>query len=465
MKRKPSTWLTDAVSALLVRAVGIVLVFVSTTILARNLGPTEYGTYSAAFGFAMLLATLAPLGTDRILSQTLACTIKRDSTDHKAPGFSDSARAIAAVYQCTIISIGFLLSLLMGFSLLSSLAGLSSEWTATTLAAAVILVPLTLSYLRQWTAMPLVGTSRAMLAEQTLLPGVMILVVLISSVSDWKFSALNIAAIYAVSSALIFAGSISFGRLRDLHMTALKLASSISHHDVFDMLRRGLPLVAVSIGAVASQSTLPMAIAVGCGFENAACFALAIPFATLPAVPLGVLGLSLIPQCARLHASSEHSQANHCVRSAATLTFWSAFVIGGGILLVSPQLTQILGPQYRDAVLVMPVLLIATLIDCLTGPTVPVMQTMGLQHFYARAFFGHWPVQLILVITFGGTWGLMGAAVGYLVSRALWNLLIVIQIYRFPGLLMLPYLNPLQAFAEQNSLLPSLSVSAKARTA
>jgi O-antigen/teichoic acid export membrane protein len=450
----------------LVRAVGIVLVFVSTTMLARFLGPAEYGTYSAALGLAMLLATMAPLGTDRILSQTLARTIKNDSSNPQGSTTDDSAKAIAVAYRCTIMSIGVLLTVLMAFVLFGTLTGMSSAWNATALSAAVILVPLTLSYLRQWIAMPIVGTSRAMLVEQTLLPSAVILVVVISKISGWRFSALSIAAIYGTGSALIFAGSISLGRLRELHAVALKLASGVTRDDVSSMIRRGLPLVAVSIGAVASQSTLPMAIAAGSGFENAACFALAMPYATLPAVPLGVLGLSLIPQCARLHATGEISQANHCVRSAATLTFWSAFVIALGIWLISPHLTQILGPQYHAVAEVMPVLLLAVLIDCLTGPTVPVMQTMGLQRFYAKAFFGHWPLQIILVIAVGGTWGLMGAAAGYLISRAIWNLLIVVQIHRFPGLLMLPYLNPLHALAaDQTSLIPGLGVSAKARTA
>ncbi len=467
MKWKPSAWLSDALNALLVRAVGIVLVFVSTTMLARFLGPAEYGTYSAALGLAMLLATLAPLGTDRILSQTLACTDKNASSDRLRTEPDDSAKAIAVAYRCTIMSIGVLLTLLMTFMLFGSFAGVSSEWMATVLSAATILAPLTLSYLRQWTAMPIIGTSRAMLAEQTLLPAGVILVVLISNILGWRFSALSMAAIYATGSGFIFAGSISSGRLRDLHGAAFKLAFSVSREEIFVFLRRGLPLVAVSIGAVASQSTLPMAIAAGCGFENAACFALAIPYAALPAVPLGVLGLSLIPRCARLYASGELSEANHCVRSAATLTFWTAFVVAAGVWLMSPQLTQVLGPQYHSVVDVMPVLLIATLIDCLTGPTVPVMQTMGLQHFYARAFIGHWPLQLILVVILGGFWGLTGAAAGYLVSRSLWNLLIVIQIYRSPGLLMLPYLNPLQAFVtDHSSLLSDLSVvAAKARTA
>jgi O-antigen/teichoic acid export membrane protein len=466
VKWKPSAWLSDALSALLVRAVGIVLVFVSTTMLARFLGPAEYGTYSAALGLAMLLATLAPLGTDRILSQTLACTIKSDSSDQLGRANVDSAKAIAVAYRCTMMSVGVLLLLLMAFAFFGSFAQASTAWITTALSAAIILVPLTLSYLRQWIAMPVIGTSRAMLAEQTLLPAAVISAVVISNISDLRFSALGMAAMYATGSALIFAGSISFGRLRDLHWVALKSASDVSRKEMFSMLRRGLPLVTVSIGAVASQSTLPMAIAAGCGFENAACFALAIPYATLPAVPLGVLGLSLIPQCARLYASGEIARANHCVRSAATLTFWSAFVIAGGILLISPQLTQILGPQYQNVVEVIPVLLLAVLIDCLTGPTVPVMQTMGLQGFYAKVFFGHWPLQIILVIAPGGTWGLMGAAAGYLLSRAIWNLLIVIRIHRYPGLLMLPYLNPLHAFVtDDSSLLSELSVSAKARTA
>ena len=466
MKWKPSAWLSDALSALLVRAVGIVLVFVSSTMLARFLEPAEYGTYSAALGLAMLLATLAPLGTDRILSQTIACTIRNEKSVDGVTADSDSAKAIAVAYFCTTTSLGVLLVLLMTFALSGLFAGAASEWMATALAAALIFTPLTLSYLRQWTAIPIIGTARAMLAEQTLLPTAMILVVLVSNVSGWSFSALSMAAIYATVSAIIFVASVSFGRLRQLHGAALKTASGICRHDLVAMVRLGFPFVAVSVGAVASQSTLPMAIAVGCGFENAACFALAIPYATLPAVPLGVLGLSLIPQCAQLFASGEISQANHCVRSAATMTFWSAFVIALGVWLISPKLTQILGLQYHAVADVMPVLLIAVLIDCLTGPTIPVMQTMGLQHFYAKAFFGHWPLQIILVIALGGNWGLTGAAAGYLISRAIWNLVIVVQIFRSPGLLMLPYLNPFNALAaDQNSLMSGLGVTAKARTA
>jgi O-antigen/teichoic acid export membrane protein len=332
--------------------------------LARFLGPAEYGTYSAALGLAMLLATLAPLGTDRILSQTLACAITKEKPSNAVIADSDSAKAIAVAYRCTITSLGVLLALLIAFALIGSFAGVASAWMAMALAAALILVPLTLSYLRQWTAMPIIGTSKAMLAEQTLLPTAMILVVLISNIFGWRFSALRMAAIYATGSAIIYVISISFGRLRDLHGTALKSASGIRRQDVVAMMRRGLPLVAVSAGAVASQSTLPMAIAAACGFENAAYFALAIPYATLPAVPLGVLGLSLIPQCARLYASGEISQANHCVRSAATLTFWTAFVIAAGIWLISPQLTQILGPQYQAVVESMSKPMVARQLGC-----------------------------------------------------------------------------------------------------
>ena len=49
--------LTDAFSTLFVRGLGILLMFASTTVTARLLGPEEYGTYTAALSLAMLLAT------------------------------------------------------------------------------------------------------------------------------------------------------------------------------------------------------------------------------------------------------------------------------------------------------------------------------------------------------------------------------------------------------------------------
>ena len=70
--------LTDAFGTLVVRMIGIALIFVSTTVTARLLGPAEYGTWSAAMALALLLATLAPLGSDRILVQKLS-TMECDS--------------------------------------------------------------------------------------------------------------------------------------------------------------------------------------------------------------------------------------------------------------------------------------------------------------------------------------------------------------------------------------------------
>ena len=69
-----SAMLTDAIGALLVRVLGIGLMFVSTTIAARLLGADEFGTFSSALSLAMLLATISPIGTDRIVARNLSTT-------------------------------------------------------------------------------------------------------------------------------------------------------------------------------------------------------------------------------------------------------------------------------------------------------------------------------------------------------------------------------------------------------
>ena len=65
---------------------------------------------------------------------------------------------------------------------------------------------------------------------------------------------------------------------------------------------------------------------------------------------------------------------------------------------------------------------------------------MGMESFYTRALLAFLPFQLGLVYAVGRVYGLIGVAVAYLIARCLWNSIIVLQIYRDRGLLMLPLL-------------------------
>lgn len=437
---KASSTLSDAFGTLVVRGIGILLMFASTTLTARMLGPEEYGTYTAALSLALLLATLSPMGSDRLLVRnlsTIQCSI-------------EAGRETAMAHLCSAIVAMLLLTGSLGAWLISDRLLNNPKWAQTSLMASILFLPLTVTYLRQWVAIPIVGTRRAVMPEQTFLPLCFASTLLLTAATGLRLTAFAASLIYAGILLLVWAGSLQARPLRSVYLSAWKTRRDAGRASVAQQFRDGLPFVILAIGAILSQACLPLVIAFTCGFVDSGYFALAMPFAALAAVPLGVFNLSMIPRCARHFAHGEYAEASHAVRSAATATFALASVISVFIWLLSPQLTWLLGEEYSTVRRLLPPLLLAVMVDCLTGPTIPVMQTMKMEATYALSLFAYLPVQLGLIGWLGHVAGVEGAATAYLLSRCLWNILIVLRIYQVRGLIMLPYLRASQAVYEMS---------------
>ena len=429
-KFKPTPWLTDALGALMVRGVGIGLIFVSTTVSARLLEPTEYGTYSAALSLAMLLATLAPLGMDRVLTQRIAIIGRND----------DAALDISLTHAATTVVSMLILAIAVVLSLISGIAFHNRQWATVVMSGAALSVPFTATYLRQWIAIPLIGARRAIVPEQTLLPLLFTIAILTLAALGTKPNSMIATTIHFFATLVIFVATVRMSSLRGRYAAAWKTVPSIHWTDLIDRILMGLPFAAVSVGGILSRASMPLAVAAACGFKLSACFSLAMPYATLPGIPLGIFNMSLIPQCARHFQRGEFQEANQSVRSAATITFAIACCTSLIIWTCCPWLVLVLGEDYVAVCQILPILLLAAMVDCLTGPTIPVMQTMGMESFYTRALLAFLPFQLGLVYAVGRVYGLIGVAVAYLIARCLWNSIIVLQIYRDRGLLMLPLL-------------------------
>ena len=429
--------LSDAFGTLIVRAIGIVLIFVSTTLTARLLGPTEFGTYSAALALALLLATLAPMGTDRILVRNLSTVRNHEEAGHET----------AIAHICTAIVAMLLLCGCLSAWLVNALILDNQKWAQTALLASILFLPLTVTYLRQWVAIPLIGTRRAVLPEQTILPLVFTSLIFVVFAAGLPFSSLSTAILYAAIMLVVWVGSLATKPLRSAYLSALR-ARPRPESSVRQRIIDGIPFVSVAIGGVLSQTCMPLVIAATCGFDETAHFALAMPYAALPAIPLGIFNLSMIPRCARHFQNGEFAEANHAVRSAATATFVLSALISLCTLTLSPWLVLLLGESYAPVCRLFPALLLAAIVDCLTGPTIPVMQTMRMEKSYSRALFAYFPIQVGLIYLFGKHAGIEGAALAYLIARCLWNVIVLIQIYQVRGLVMLPYLHMSRAIHE-----------------
>ncbi|MFM7923534.1 MAG: hypothetical protein ACKPJJ_25210, partial [Planctomycetaceae bacterium] len=147
-----------------------------------------------------------------------------------------------------------------------------------------------------------------------------------------------------------------------------------------------------------------------------------------------------MPGFARLHHQGDVSGSRLLARHAATMTFMAALAAAIGLLIGSPLLRPLLGDGYADVPRMLPALLLAVLVDCLTGPTIPVMQTTGLERLYGRCLAVHLPLQLLLVFGLSRLSGTTGAAVAYLIGRIVWNVAVFVLIRRHRSLIMLPSL-------------------------
>ena len=442
--------LSDAFGTFVVRMVGIALMFVSITVTARLLGPAEYGTYSAALAMALVLAAFAPLGSDRILVRNLSNT--------KCP--LETGREIAIAHLCTAVVATFLLSGAIMAWLFNGFVVNNQRWARTTLLASMMFIPLTVIYLRQWLAIPIIGSRRAVIPEQTILPLIFTASLLLMAAAGWTLSATIVAATHAIVMGMVWIGSSQTGPIRRVYRSAWAAIPSASRLSIRRQLRAGLPFVGVSIGSLLTQSCMPVVIAATCGFEDAAYFALAFPFAAMIAQPQGVINLNMIPRCARLYRQGEFTEANHAIRSAATMMVLPAATLSLAIWICSPLLTTLLGTDYSMVCQLLPALLLGVIVDCFTGPTIPVMQTMKMEKTYSKALFVFIPIQLCIFYSFGRIAGIEGTAIAYLTARCLWNIIVFTAIYQQRGLLMLPYLRVTQAFHENP---PQLEHSIRSR--
>jgi len=439
---KPSAMLSDAFGTLVVRMVGIALIFGSTTLTARILGPAEYGAYSAAMALALLLATLAPLGSDRILVQSLS-TSKSDT---------EIGRETAITHLGTACSVAVLFCGLMATWLCCTFVVVNPNWARTSALAAILFVPLTIIYLRQWLAIPLIGARRAVMPEQTILPLIFITTLFTVAVMKLPLTATTTVIAYAGMILFVWLLSLKSKRIRIAYRSAISVFPEIPKPVVFQRMMAGLAYVAVAVGATIAQTCMPLTIAVTCGFTETAYYALAMPFAALAAIPLGVFNLTTFPRCSRLYQKGQMAEAEHTVRSAATIMFGLSVGIGFVVWMLSPMLVVLLGIEYTTVCRLLPALLLAAMIDSLTGPTLPVMQTMKMEQTCGRMLYASIPVQLGLIYLLSRIASVEGAAVAYLLSRVLWNVAVVLVIKRLRGITMLPYLSFRLAWREFHEL-------------
>ncbi len=428
-----AAWRSEMVWTLAVRVLGVLLAFLSTTVTARVLGPEEFGAWSAGLSLAMLLAALAPLGMDRVLVRQLS--VLSDSGDRAAE---------LAIAHASALRFGGLLLVTGVLAGGVCRLGGRKDWSEALFLASLLLIPLTLTWLRQWAAIPLLGTRLAVLPEQVLIPAGTVVVFGALRSLHLPLTATVTAVIFTVLSVLVWTWTLLRSSLGELYLLAYRGRAGVSGN-LSVRSAEGLRFVPMAVGPMLCQRITPLVVATCCGFEEIAHFSYALLITGIPAIPLGMLSLSLIPPLARMYRAGDTSSQQRLAENAATASLMIAASLSVLILLAAPLIPLLLDSRYAPVPTLLPALLLAMLADCATGPTFSVMQTLGLERSYSWLLVTLVPLQMLLIFWFGHLASVQGAALGYFAGRMLWNIVIVAVIRRRRGLLLLPSLRSLES--------------------
>ena len=188
----------------------------------------------------------------------------------------------------------------------------------------------------------------------------------------------------------------------------------------------------MAISAIGASSTLSGAVILGLlgtDVSQVAAFQLGLSFSALVGLPLVIVNLVVGPQITQWW---EAGDKDACIALLSKMTRLAAGVslVGGALVLYMPEI--ILGVFYGDAyeygVKTLQVLVVSQMVNVAFGP---VGLALTLSGFERQAFIGQLAgllVSVSITVMLVGEWGAIGAAVGAFAGLLVWNIWMAFQV-------------------------------------
>lgn len=408
--------LRKASGSALLKASSLLLGFLTSILLARTLGPDEFGRY--VFAFSLISLAALPVGT------ALNQFVMRES----ARAFAlDSPALIKGLVKRSYVWVSSI-----GLLVCGSLWWVSARSDDTTLMWGGPIIPLmALVALRtellrgaglilqsQWPDMLLRPLSFVVLTC-----GLMITNALTAATALVAYGAALVITLFIIMR--LFRSCIATEKYRETQA-------------VFDDGRwlSSMPWF-MAISAIGAGSTLSGAIILGLvniDVSQVAAFQLGLSFSALVGLPLVIANLVVGPQITQWWEAGDEDA---CVALLSQMTRLAAGVslVGGALVLYMPEiiLGVFYGDSYEYGVKTLQVLVVSQMVNVAFGP---VGLALTLSGFERRAFTGQLAgllVSVSITVMLVEDWGAIGAAVGAFAGLLVWNIWMAFQVRRLWG--------------------------------
>lgn len=405
----------------IVRVINMILALGTGIILARLLGPKEYGQYSFILSIIMIISLPTRAGLPTLLTREVAKYVQAKNWS-LLKGLARASNIFVLLYAmlATLCSY-FLAPIFIDDSLLTVF------YISLTLIPLIGFEQVRMGMLRGFRYI-----TKAQLPEQVIKPAVILICLgSLGFLATKEVNTETALTINIIASAIAFLLGLFF--LLQAYPKGL-----ISTTVAYDYSAWSYSLVPLSLFAgirlIDSQIAI-LFLGVLSTDENVGLFKVAVTGASLIAFGLTAVNMALAPQIARLYHDGELQKLQRlltlCVRGVMLVTLPVAviFTLFGDVLI-----SFLFGKEFVSSTTALTILVIGQVINCGVGSVALVLNMIGHERktvlsavvaIILNAFFSY-----ILIPQYG----INGAAFGYVLSLASWNLLLLFLVKKHSGL-------------------------------
>lgn len=393
-----------------VRVAALAATLLGSVVLARVLGPAEFGRYAFVFAIVSLLALPAQAGIPTLLLRETAMTQARRQWGVLKGLWRWSTRVIAALSAA--------MAVLVSGALLVAGEALDPELRLSFFVGLALVPLIALGNARGAALRGMQRVVIGQLPESIVRP---VLLLALVGVAGWYGPVSASAAMgwHVVAAAVAFAiGAALLWRARPVEIADVTADTSSSPA----WWRAALPLALVSALQVASNQTGVVVLGFFRPASEVGLFKVAASAATVALFGMQTITLVISPHIARLHATGDAARLARLVAIGAigsaglTVPILLVFVLGGRDLI-----GFVYGGPYRDAYAPLVVLAAGQAINSMFGCVAALLGMTGHERDAARWLAVSAAVNTGLAIILAPAFGSVGVALAGAVSIVVWN--------------------------------------------
>jgi len=407
------------------KASHVLLNLAVTVLLARVLGPEDFGVYAYLYALVLLVGTPAQLGIPMlVLREVAAYHVKEEWGLLKGL----LARASQAVLVTT------------GFTILTALAGALvygealPENTLRTLPWALVLLPLlALNSLRGSTLSGFRRVVQGLLPEQLVLPGVFLLLAAGTVVAPTA----QLSAPRAMVLHVLAAGSaFGVGALLLIRATPTQVRHAEPRYDTRRWMASVVPLSLIAGMQMINSRTDVVMLGLFGSTEDVGVYRVVAMAASQIGLTLAAANAVIAPQISRLYAAGEQQRLQRLVTTSARVVLISALPLAVALMAFGePLLGVVFGTEYTVGQPALAILSVGQLVNVGMGSVGVLLNMTGHERDTAVGLGIAAAANVLLNLALIPPFGVEGAATATMATYCIWNGILARQVYRRLGII------------------------------